>query len=251
MAVGADQRVGIGDLLAGLVRIRPDGLGEVFEVHLMADARAGGHDAEVVEGALPPFEEGIALHIALILAVHVHLEGAGVAKLIDHDGVVDDQIHRVERVYLLGVAAKADDRVAHGGKVHHGGYAGEVLQQHAGGAVGNLSRVAPALVGPIGEGPDVVQRDCLAVLKPQHVFQHHLQRGGQAGEIPKPCGLRGGDRIIGDGLIADCEGLTGVCAVLSDGDGHDVLPSRMKLSRGNILCEHCGGTIKGGARRAG
>ena len=44
VAVGADHGVGIGDL-AVLIRGGPDGLGEVFQIHLVADAGAGGHDA--------------------------------------------------------------------------------------------------------------------------------------------------------------------------------------------------------------
>jgi translation initiation factor 1 (eIF-1/SUI1) len=39
---------------------------------------------------------------------------------------------RVERVDLSRLAAQFDHRVAHGGKVHDGRHAGEVLQQHAG-----------------------------------------------------------------------------------------------------------------------
>jgi hypothetical protein len=78
VAVGAHQRVGIGDLRAVLVGIGPDGLRQVFQVHLMADAGAGRHDAEVVERLLAPFQERVAFHVPLVFAVHVHLEGAGV-----------------------------------------------------------------------------------------------------------------------------------------------------------------------------
>ena len=67
----ADERVGVGDLFAILVGVGPDRLGEVFEVHLMADAGAGRHHAKVVERLLAPFEEGIPLHVALVFAVHV------------------------------------------------------------------------------------------------------------------------------------------------------------------------------------
>jgi hypothetical protein len=131
VAVGAHQRIGIGHHLTGLVGVEPDGLGEVFEVHLVADAGAGRHDAEIVERALAPLEEHVALHVALVLAVHVHLEGARVAELVDHHRVVDDQVHGVERVDLLRIAAQRLDPVAHRGEVDHGGHAGEILHQHA------------------------------------------------------------------------------------------------------------------------
>ena len=202
MAVGADQRVGIGDFGARLVRVGPDRLREVFKVHLVADAGARRHDAEVVEGALTPFQELVTLHVPLIFAVHVHLEGARVAELVDHHRVVDHQIDRVQRVDLLRVAAKRLDAVAHGGEVDNGGNAGEVLHQHARRAIGDFARVLAALGAPLREGLDVVDGDGLAVLEPQHVLEHHFQRGGEAREIAEPGFLGGGDRVIGDGRAA-------------------------------------------------
>jgi hypothetical protein len=58
------------------------------------------------------------------------------------------------------------------------------------------------LLAPFGEGADVVDRHGLAVLEAQHVLQHDLQRGGQAGEIAQSRGLGGGDRVVGDALAA-------------------------------------------------
>jgi hypothetical protein len=81
-------------------------LAEVFEVHLVADAGAGRHHAEIVERLLAPFEEHVALHVALVFAVHVHLEGARVAELVDHHRVVDHEVHGVQRVDLLRIAAQ-------------------------------------------------------------------------------------------------------------------------------------------------
>jgi hypothetical protein len=88
VAVGADKRVGIGDGLAVLIGIGPDGLGQIFKVHLVTDAGAGGHNAKVVERALTPFEELVALHVALVFTVDVHLERAGIAEFVD--GLVTD-----------------------------------------------------------------------------------------------------------------------------------------------------------------
>ena len=111
----------------------------------MADAGARRHNAEVVEAPLAPFQERVALHVAFIFAVHVRLEGRGVAEFVDHDRVVDHQVDRDQRVDLLGVAAKRLDRVAHRGQVDHGGHAGEILHQHAGRAIGDLARVLAPL----------------------------------------------------------------------------------------------------------
>jgi hypothetical protein len=49
----------------------------------------------------------------------------------------------VQRVDLLRVAAQRLDPVAHGGEVDHRRHAGEVLHQHARGAIGDLARVLP------------------------------------------------------------------------------------------------------------
>ena len=60
----------------------------------MADAGARRHDAEVVEGALAPAQELVALAVALELELDVLLEGIGVAEVVDHDRVVDHQVDR-------------------------------------------------------------------------------------------------------------------------------------------------------------
>ena len=48
-------------------------LGQVFEIHLVDDAGAGRHDAEVVERLLAPAEEFVALAVARELHVDVEL----------------------------------------------------------------------------------------------------------------------------------------------------------------------------------
>src|SRR3546814_11449014 len=58
VAVGADQGVRIGQRLAVLV-LGPDHLREVFQVHLVADAGARRHHAEVVECRLAPAQERV------------------------------------------------------------------------------------------------------------------------------------------------------------------------------------------------
>src|SRR5204862_2057693 len=106
VAVGADQSVGIGDGLAALVLAGPHALRDMLEVDLVADARARRDDLEIVERLAAPFEELIAFLVALIFEFDVLLEGLGVAELVDHHAVVDDQMHGDERVDLLRVAAE-------------------------------------------------------------------------------------------------------------------------------------------------
>ncbi len=137
MRVGADQRVGVG--LQGAVALAAvDDLGDVLEVDLVADPGRRRHDAEVVEGLLPPLEERVALAVALELALGVDGEGARVAEGIDLNRVVDDQVDVDQRVDLLGVAADLGHRVAHRRQVDDRGHAGEVLHQHPGRLEGDL-----------------------------------------------------------------------------------------------------------------
>ena len=44
-------------------------------------------------------------------------------------GVIDHQVGGQQRVGAVGVGAHGGQSVAHGGQVHHAGYAGEILQQ--------------------------------------------------------------------------------------------------------------------------
>jgi hypothetical protein len=61
-----------------LVGAGPDGLRQVLEVDLMADAGTRRHDAEILERALRPFEERVALLFLRIFLRNVLLECGGV-----------------------------------------------------------------------------------------------------------------------------------------------------------------------------
>ena len=178
VAVGAHERVRISHHLAGLVGVGPHGLGQILQIHLVADAGTGGHDAEIIEGRLAPFQEGITFQVALIFAINIHLKGARIAKLVNHHRMVDDKVHRVERIDFFRIAAKRHDPVAHCGQIDHGRDTGEILHQHACGTIGDLSRVLSGLVRPGSKCLDVIDINGLTVLEPQKVFKNDLQRGG-------------------------------------------------------------------------
>ena len=73
VAVGAEQRVGIGE--GGAVDLGgPHRLRQIFQVDLVADAGAGRHHAEIVERRLAPAQERVALAVALELDVDVLLQ---------------------------------------------------------------------------------------------------------------------------------------------------------------------------------
>src|SRR6185437_10917684 len=185
--VGADERIGI-----GLVRrvVDEDRLAEVLEVDLMTNAGAGRHDAEVLERALTPAQEDVALLVALELALGVDHEGGLAAELVDLHRVVDHEIDRLQRVDALRVAAERLERVAHRGEIDDRWNAGEILEQHAARSKGDLLLDA-ALGIPLGERGDVVFLDELIVLVPQQILEEDLEAER------KPTGSLFGDLVDG------------------------------------------------------
>ena len=99
VAVGADQRVGVGHLLVAFLR-GPDDLRQVFQIDLVADAGARRHDAEIVEALGAPAQERVALGVAVILELDIAGERGAGAERIDLDRMVDHQVHRHQRVDL-------------------------------------------------------------------------------------------------------------------------------------------------------
>ena len=159
---------------------------EIFEVDLVADAGAGRHDAEIAERLLAPFQEFVALLVALVFELDVAGEGHRRAELVDDDRVVDDEVDRHQRIDLLRIAAERRHGVAHGGEIDDGRNAGEILHQHARRAVGDLD-AGRALVGePAGDRLDAFLGDRAAVLVAQQVLEQHLHRIGQLGDAGQP-----------------------------------------------------------------
>ena len=115
--VGADERVGVACTAVVRVSSSEDHAREVLEVDLVDDAGVRRDDLEVLEGALAPAQERVALLVALELHLGVDAEGVARAEDVDLHGVVDDQLGRDERVDLRRVAAEVGHRVAHRGEV--------------------------------------------------------------------------------------------------------------------------------------
>ena len=148
MAIRAHQCIRIGDFITVLVSITPNGLGQIFEVYLMANPRSRGNNAEIVKRVLAPFQKGITLHIAFIFAIHVHLKGAGIAKFINHHRMVDNQINWVQRINFFCIAAQSHQSIAHRGQIDNGWNTGEILHQNAGRAIGYFARVFTTIRAP-------------------------------------------------------------------------------------------------------
>ncbi len=236
MRIGADQRVRIGDGFA-VFFLGPYGLGQVFQVHLVADTGSRRHGAEVVEGRLAPAQELVAFAVALVFQLDVLPERILGAEIVDHDRVVDDEVDRNQRIDLLRVAAELHGGIAHGGKIDHGRDAGEVLHQHTGRTVGDLmGRLAGRQ--PRGDGADVVRGHRAAVFEAQQVFQNDLQRKRQLGNAVQAVLLRVGNGKVGVGLVTDGQCFLGFKAI--EGLWHDwrspsgsVAASRIRAAAGH------------------
>ncbi len=196
VAIGTDASVGIGDLDAVRVDAGPDGLGDVLQIDLMADAGARRHGVEIGEALRSPFEEIVALHVAVIFDLDILLECLGMAEFVDHDRVVDDQIDRHERIDLAGVAAELGDGVAHRGQIDHAGHAGEILQQHARRSILDLAAGFGRVLLPVDQRLDVGDRDCeAAILEAQQIFEQDLHREWQSRDVAQLLRCLG-ERII-------------------------------------------------------
>jgi hypothetical protein len=100
--------------------------------------------------------------------------------------MVDHQLRRQQRVDAFGIAAERGDRVAHRREVDDRGHAGEVLQQHARRSEGDLA-VGRARGLPVRECFQIAGIDGLAVLVPEQVLEHDLERVRQAAGV-EPAG---------------------------------------------------------------
>ncbi len=192
--VGADERVGERLEHAVLVPALDDAR-EVLQVHLVADAGVRRRHLEVVEGALAPAQERVALAVSLVVAVDVRADREPRRELVHLDGVVDDELRGDERVDLGRVAAAVEHRVSHRGEVDDRGDAGEVLQQHSPGPKRDLTR---------GLGLRIPRRDRLDVgvaSVPEHVLEQHAQRVRKPEDVEPRLERRQGEdlRLAGRG----------------------------------------------------
>ena len=170
--VGADERV-----RERLPVARLDDPRQVLEIDLVDDPGVRRHDAQAREGVLAPAQEGIALAVALVVALDVLLDREPRREGVDLDRVVDHELRREQRVDLARVAAEVHDRVAHRREVDDRGNAREVLQEHA---------RRPELELAAGLGGRVPGRDrvrSLLVAVPERVLQEHAQRVGQTVDV--------------------------------------------------------------------
>ena len=168
---------------AAVPLLAADDAREVLDVDLVHDAGFRRHDAEVVERGLAPAEERVALAVAVVLELGVQLQRVGRAEVIHLHRVIDDELHGLQRVDLLRVAAERDDAVAHRGEIHDAGHAREVLQQDARGHERDFLLPRRRDV-PARQRAHVVGLHEPAIFAAQQVLEQDLQRVRQPADAP-------------------------------------------------------------------
>ena len=87
---------------------------------------------------------------------------------------------------LAGSAFSLFYAVAHGGKIDHGGNAGEILHQHARRAKADFLVRFAAMIDPVGKRLNMIFAHRAAVFVPQQVFEQHFHREGKLGDAFQP-----------------------------------------------------------------
>ena len=208
------RRVGIGADQCVRVRERPDrrfvrhhDAGEVLEVHLVNDPGVGRHDAEIREGTLSPAKERVPLLVARELELRIQLECVRLIEKVHLNRMIDDELHRLQRVDAVGIPAQPRDAVAHGREIDHRGHAGEILQEHAGRREGDFL-LCRALDVPLGKHLDVGRLHEAAILMAQKIFQQNLERIRQARDFGVSGILERGQTVHLNRPVTDLQSLT-------------------------------------------
>ncbi len=175
--VSADKAIGESHLSV-VLGLGHHHLAQIFQVDLMDNAGGRRDNAEVLERALAPFEELVALAIALELALGVEEKREGRAELIHLHRVIDDEIDGDNRVDALGAAAQPGHCRAHGRQVDDRRHAGEVLQNDSSGFEGNLEWLGH-LRRPARQPLDILGHHFVAVGCAQDRLQQYFDRKWQ------------------------------------------------------------------------
>ncbi len=183
----------------GRVRIRADegvrvievagaehALREILEIHLVNDTDAGRHDTECLECLLAPFEELVALAVALEFHVKIQLESLRGAVEINLHRVIHDEINRHEGLDDGGIPAEAFHGSAHGREVHEERHAGEVLKHDAGDDKRNFLLSGRFRI-PVRERLDITRLDFFSVAVAEDGFEHNADADWEFGNWAHTC----------------------------------------------------------------
>ena len=144
----------------------------------MDDTGGRGHDAEVVEGLLPPAQEFVALLVAGKLAFGIQFQSSPQTVVVHLHRVIDYQIHGNLRIHFFWIATQFGHGIPHRRQIYDGGNPGKVLHHDASRFEWNL--FAPGRIRtPAGNSLHVVPGYLEAIALPQSRLEQHLDREGQ------------------------------------------------------------------------
>ena len=121
--------------------------------------------------------------------------------------MVDHQFGGEQGIDFFRIAAQLAHGLAHGREVHHGGDAGEILQQHARGHERDFffggARCARGI--PARQRVDVFVENEPAVFVAQQIFEEDFQGKGQARDVADSGAFERGEAVNFEGAAADVE----------------------------------------------
>ena len=151
----------------------------------MTDPGARRHDIKIVKTFLSPFEQRISLRISFVFFGDIFGQGIRSAEIIHLYGVIDDQIHRHQRIYFCRIPTKILNCVTHGRQVHDCRYTGKILHQYAGRMIRYLSGCIIALF-PFGNIEQIFLPDDPAIQFAQKIFNQNFDRKRQPADRCNP-----------------------------------------------------------------
>ena len=154
---------------------RKDALREEFEVHLVDDPDPRRHHGERVERLLAPFEEFVAFPVPDEFDRHVLVERGLRAGKIHLHRVVDDEIHRHQRLHHFRISTLGHGGITHRGHIHQQRNTGEILQNDPGDSERDLV-IAGRLRIPAGEIRNIVFGDLFPIAVAQDGFEDDPDR---------------------------------------------------------------------------
>jgi hypothetical protein len=104
--------------------------------------------------------------------------------------MIDDQIHRHERIDFLRIAPEAFHRIPHRSEINDCRNAGEILHQHARRPESDFLFGRTLVLDPLRRVLDVDPICAAAVFVAQHVFDDDFQGERQPGDIWQTVPLR-------------------------------------------------------------
>ena len=167
----------------------------MLHVDLVNNAVARRYHAHGLERALRPFHKAIALGVAFEFDFLIALHGVGPVVDINFHRVIDDDIHRHQRLDVAGRHTQAFRRCTHRRQIVQRAKADQVLQHDTHHDEGDF-RSTRCIGLPRRQVTHVFFRDAFTVAVAYQGFQHHADGARQARNFSQTRGFERGERMV-------------------------------------------------------